>query len=125
MESTEDQRIRVGGKIKEVTEGGVKLEGWEVFMDPETVGSIAEGRFHGDHEVGSGASTRAEYAQTTVSEADLADEDRALRGRWEAEEGGEKIINETVGRSREWACPFLPRGVIVIEREVVKNVRGE
>ena len=62
MESTEDQRIRVGVKIKEVTEGGVKLEGWEVFMDPETVGSIAEGRFHGDHEVGSGASTRAEYA---------------------------------------------------------------
>ena len=103
----------------------MKLEGWEMFMDPETMGSIAEGRFHGDHEVGSGASARAEYAQTTVSEADLADEDRAFRGRWEAEEGGEKIINETVGRSREWASPFLPRGVIVIEREVVKNVRGE
>jgi len=60
-----------------------------------------------------------------VSKTDLADEDRAFRGRWEAEEGGEKIINETVGRSREWASPFLPRGVIVIEREVVKNVRGE
>ena len=55
----------------------------------------------------------------------MADEDRALRGRWEAEEGGEKIINETVGRSREWASPFLTRRVIVIKREVVKNVRGE
>ena len=59
MESTEDQRIRVGGKIKEVTEGGVKLEGWEVFVNPEAVGSIAEGRLHGDDNVGSGAGTRA------------------------------------------------------------------
>ena len=108
VESTEDQRIRVGGKIKEVAEGGVELEGWEVFMDPKAMGSIAEGRFHGDHKIGSGASARAEYAQTTVSEADLADKDRAFRGGWEAEEGGEKIINETVGRSREWASPFLP-----------------
>ena len=40
----------------------MKLEGWEMFMDPETMGSIAEGRFHGDYEVGSGASARAEYA---------------------------------------------------------------
>ena len=94
-------------------------------MDLETTGGIAEGRFHGDHEVGSGASARAEYAQTTVSEADLADKDRTLRGRREVEEGREKIINEMVGRSREWSCPFLPRGVIVIEREVVENVRGE
>ena len=60
-----------------------------------------------------------------MSEADLADKDRTLRGRWEVEEGGEKIINEMVGRSCEWSCPFLPRGVIVIEREVVENVRGE
>ena len=51
-----------------------------------------------------------------MSEFDLADEDRALRDIWKVEEGGKEVVDDTVGSSRKWACPLLPRGVTLIKR---------
>ncbi len=55
VESTEDQRVWVGGRIKEVTKGGMYHEGWKVFVNTKSARSIAEGRRHSDNEVGGGA----------------------------------------------------------------------
>ena len=64
---TEDQRVWVGNRIKEVTEGGVYREGRKIFVNTKSARSIAEGRCHCDNKIGSCTGTGTQYPKTTVT----------------------------------------------------------
>ena len=74
VETMEDQRVRVCVRVKEVTKGGVCHVGRKIFVNAKSSRGIAEGRCHGDNEVRSDTGVGTQYPETTVTEADLADE---------------------------------------------------